>query len=163
MPVWLPFALITVGVAAILLELFVPAFGIIGIAGAGCLVAAVVLAYRNMGATMGTVILISTLVATPLLVFAGLKLFPRTFVGKWLILRDAQTGEYRASTEGKYADLAGREGMTLTDLRPSGTARIGERKLSVVTEGEYIGTGESVKVIAVEGSRVVVKRAGGTA
>jgi len=163
MPVWLPFTLIVIGIAAILLELFLPSFGVIGIAGAGCLIAAVVLAYRNLGVTMGTVLLLSTLVAVPSLVFAGLKLFPKTFVGKWLILWDRQSGEYRASGEGVPADLADREGVSLTDLRPSGTARIGERKLSVVTEGEYIGKGESVKVIAVEGSRVVVKRAGGTA
>jgi membrane-bound ClpP family serine protease len=62
---WIPAALVAIGLAAIFLELFVPSFGIIGVAGFGCVVAAVVLAYVHLGGTVGTVFLTIVLVCTP--------------------------------------------------------------------------------------------------
>ncbi|NLI12411.1 MAG: hypothetical protein GX425_07260, partial [Peptococcaceae bacterium] len=52
---------------------------------------------------------------------------------------------------------AGKEGVALTPLRPAGSAEVEGHRLDVVTEGEFIRTGQRVKVIKVEGTRVVVK------
>jgi membrane-bound serine protease (ClpP class) len=156
MSAWIPIALIAVGVAAILLEMFVPSFGIIGVAGFGCLIASVALAYARLGGTLGTVFLAAVLVLAPALVFLGLKLFPRTFFGNWLIHR-----EELVTPAGRHADLTGAAGQALTDLRPSGTALIDGQRVSVVTGGEYIGKSEPVTVVAVEGSRIVVRRSAG--
>jgi membrane-bound serine protease (ClpP class) len=52
----------------------------------------------------------------------------------------------------------GREGTALTDLRPSGTARIGEERIDVVTEGEYVPQGSKVLVVRSEGYRHVVRK-----
>jgi membrane-bound serine protease (ClpP class) len=49
-------------------------------------------------------------------------------------------------------------GVALSDLRPSGYARIGNRRVDVVTRGDYIATGEPIEVIADEGYRRVVRR-----
>jgi len=156
MSAWIPVALIAVGVAAILLEMFVPSFGIIGVAGFGCLIASVVLAYVHLGGTLGTVFLAAVLVLAPAMIFLGLKLFPRTFFGKWLIHR-----EDLATPEARHAGLAGREGRALTDLHPAGTALVDGQRISVVTGGEYVGKDEAVTVVAVEGSRIVVRRSAG--
>lgn len=43
-------------------------------------------------------------------------------------------------------------------LRPSGTVQIGDRRIDVITEGEFIPKGTKVKVIKVEGFRIVVAR-----
>ena len=48
-------------------------------------------------------------------------------------------------------------GSTYTDLRPSGKAVIGEDRVDVVTEGAFIEKDRPVKVVAVEGKRVVVR------
>jgi membrane-bound serine protease (ClpP class) len=42
-------------------------------------------------------------------------------------------------------------------LRPSGNAAIGDRRVDVVTEGTMIDKGTPIRVVAVEGSRVVVR------
>jgi membrane-bound serine protease (ClpP class) len=156
MSAWIPIALVAVGVAAILLEMFVPSFGIIGVAGFGCLVASVVLAYARLGGTVGTIFLAAVLVLAPALIFLGLKVFPRTFFGQWLIHR-----EDLVTPPARHADLTGAAGRALTDLRPSGTALIDGRRISVVTGGEYVGKDEQVSVVAVEGSRIVVRRSAG--
>jgi membrane-bound serine protease (ClpP class) len=48
-------------------------------------------------------------------------------------------------------------GTALTNLRPSGTALIDGKRVDVVTNGSMIERGAEVKVIAVEGARVVVR------
>lgn len=156
MSAWIPVALVAIGLVAVALEIFVPSFGIIGIVGFGCLVAAVVLAYVHLGSTVGTVFLAVVLVCTPALIFLGLKVFPRTFIGRWLIHR-----EDLGAPAARHADLLGAGGRTLTDLRPSGTALVEGRRISVVTGGEFIGRNEAVTVTAVEGSRIVVRRGAG--
>ena len=66
---------------------------------------------------------------------------------------------YRPSyTEPRYRALVGKEGQSVTDLRPSGVARIDGSKYSVVTSGEYIERDERIRVLRTEGSRVVVIR-----
>ena len=58
-------------------------------------------------------------------------------------------------------DLVGQDGVAVTDLRPAGTARIGDERVDVVTEGEYVAQGSAVRVIRSEGYRHVVRRASG--
>jgi len=53
--------------------------------------------------------------------------------------------------------LLGQQGRSLTPLRPAGSAMIGDAKVDVVTEGKFVDTGTAVKVIFVEGNRVVVE------
>ena len=48
-------------------------------------------------------------------------------------------------------------GVCVTDLRPAGTITIEGEPVDVVTEGSFVKQGESVKVINVDGSRVLVR------
>ena len=56
-----------------------------------------------------------------------------------------------------YTSYLGQFGTAVTLLRPSGTAEIDGVRLSVVTEGEFIAPGTPVQVVAVQGSRIVVR------
>jgi membrane-bound serine protease (ClpP class) len=53
--------------------------------------------------------------------------------------------------------LLGRVGTTTSDLRPGGKADFGDRPVDVVAELGFIGAGERVQVVEVDGSRVVVR------
>lgn len=68
------------------------------------------------------------------------------------------TGYTTARTEA--AAVVGATGIAETPLRPSGTGRFGEHVVDVVTEGDLIVKGASIKITEVQGSRVVVTRAG---
>jgi len=161
MIIWIPVLLFVVGFIALFLELFVPAAGMIGAAGIICMIVGTVLGYRSFGATVGTLFLTGTLVGTPAMIVIGLKVFPKTFVGKKLILSFSQHQEtgFTSYTSERYENLEGREGEAVTVLRPSGMVLIDGQKYSVVTMGELIEKGEKVRVVKVEGSRVVVRRA----
>lgn len=56
-------------------------------------------------------------------------------------------------------ELVGVRGKALTDLRPSGTALIGQERIDVVSESEWIAEGTEVEVVSAEGYRHVVRRA----
>jgi membrane-bound serine protease (ClpP class) len=54
-------------------------------------------------------------------------------------------------------ELLQQTGTAFTQLRPAGTALINGRRVDVVTEGQLIERGTPVRVVAVEGMRVVVR------
>ena len=54
---------------------------------------------------------------------------------------------------------SGTTGLARTTLRPSGKAAFGEQLLDVVSQGEFIEAGAPVRVVLVEGARVVVEPA----
>ena len=159
---WLAIGLAAAGILALILEVFVPAAGIIGIAGIGSIIASVVIAYQRLGNLIGSIYLAVVLVMVPVFIVLYFRFFPRSPVGRWLISQDRQEPEkgYSSFTPEKYTDLIGKEGIALTILRPVGMVRVDGQKYSAVTGGEFIDKDETVKVVKVEGSRVVVRQGG---
>lgn len=148
---WLVVTLIVVGAILLLLETVLPG-AVAGIAGAVCLFAGVVIAYRDLGVESGNLTLVG--VATGLLVgtIFWIKYFPHSgFVRRFASERTS--GEI--GTE--RPELLHQTGVAFTTLRPSGTALINNQRVDVVSEGPLIERGTPVKVIAVEGIRVVVR------
>ncbi|HEB53029.1 MAG TPA: hypothetical protein ENI87_07240, partial [bacterium] len=56
--------------------------------------------------------------------------------------------------------LVGRTGRAVTVLRPTGTMEVDNQRIDVVTEGEFLEQGARVRVLYVQGNRVVVARDG---
>ena len=79
----------------------------------------------------------------------------KSVLAKVMALKDDQKG-YRPSTT-VTEELVGAEGEAVTQLRPSGIARLNERRYDVVTRGEMIEKGTPIKVIEVSGNRIVVR------
>ena len=160
MSIWIPVALLFIGFFALFIELFIPALGIIGGIGIILAIASTVVAYRNFGSQVGIYFLAGTLIGVPLLVVIGLRLFPKTPLGRWLILRKSEKSNegFTAHNNERYTGLLGKEGVTLTLLRPSGMVKIDGEKYSVIAEGELIEAGRKVRVIRVEGNRIVVRK-----
>lgn len=158
--IYLAVGLYIVGYAAIVLEFFIPAGGLVGLTGIGSIIGGIVLIYKNYGNSLGLVFLIAALILTPVFIFIYFKYFPGSFIGKRLILFKDQKKEdgFVAHSASNYRDLTGKTGLTTTMLRPAGTAMIDSKRYSVVTSGEYIEKNEKIEVIMVEGSRIVVRK-----
>ena len=80
-------------------------------------------------------------------------------VWKKLVLNDEQRADagYTAPNA-QLKTLHGAEGVALTDLRPAGAARIENRRVDVVANSEYIAKNTPLRVVQVEGVRVVVEK-----
>lgn len=149
------FALLISGILLIFAELLLPG-GIIGSLGGIAMIAGLVGVYMNYGLVYGTLAALITIFATLALFFVWFKFFPKTKAGKRLLPEnDAQ--EWR-SYDLEYEKLLGQTGSVQNILRPSGKVLINGEKYDVVTQGEILKPGTLVKVIEVEGNRIVVEQ-----
>ena len=140
------------GMALVIAEIILPGV-VIGLVGMGCMGSAIWLAFKQ-SASFGWTLVVIALACIPVMAFLYIKVLNRFFV-----MSGTQKGTSGAKVQPK--DLVGQEGVALTPLRPAGTARIGERKVDVVSDGEVIDPGTRVRVIEVKGNRVVVRAVGG--
>lgn len=143
--------LIVVGAILLFLETILPGL-VAGIIGFCCLVAAVYFAYERQGVETGNWVLLG--VAAGLIVGAvcWLRFFPNSRLAKPFISKNA-IGEIGTDRP----ELLNQIGTAFTSLRPSGTALINGKRVDVVTEGTLIEKGTPIKVVAIEGLRVVVR------
>ena len=75
-----------------------------------------------------------------------------------IVLRDQSTSRRGYVSSESKEDLVGKQGKVLTELRPSGSVLVEGRPVDVVSEGAFIGKDEVVEIVAVHGSRVVVRK-----
>ena len=100
-----------------------------------------------------SVALIGTAVAA---MFLG-KYLPETRLFKNIGL-DAATSRkdgYAASDDS--GSLVGLEGRALSPLRPAGSAEFGDRRLDVVTRGDYLAGGMRIRIVETHGNRIIVE------
>ena len=144
--------LLVAGALLLLAESVLPGM-IAGLAGACCLAAAVIEGYVQFGTKTGNLILLGVLAGLVVGFWLWLKYFPDSRVAKVFISRKV-VGEI--GTE--KPELLDQTGTALSPLRPAGTAIINGKRVDVVTEGQMIDPGTPVRVVAVEGMRVVVRQ-----
>ena len=147
-----------IGIGLMVLEAFMPGFGLPGISGIILEVVAVVLTWMNHGpvAALGMTLIILSILAIAISMSLRLAANGKLSRSK-LVLNDTESNEagYR-STEDLDVFL-GKEGVTTTVLRPTGMAEFDGVRLNVVSEGEFIQSGTRVQIVRVEGSRILVR------
>jgi len=143
--------LLVLGAVLLFLETMLPGM-VAGIIGFICLMAAVILGYRDFGYQTGTFILAVVLVGLLIGTWCWLKFFPESRMARKFISQGA-VGELGVDKP----ELLHGTGEAITQLRPSGVARINGQRVDVVTEGGLIERGAKLKVVAVEGTRIVVR------
>ncbi len=146
------------GVIVVVFEILFPSAGLLGLLAGTLLVGGGFLATRNGGsaALLGYSVMVVLLV--PSAVMFAFKVLPRTPMGKRMILKGPSFAQ-RAATEEGLDSLLGKAGVAVTPLRPAGLASIEGRRVDVVTRGGHLATGAPVRVIKVEGNRVIVEAA----
>lgn len=147
-------AVFGLGIVLLILELFVPSFGILSVLGAICLFGGVLMASSDP-AEAGIMLGIAMLVAIIVIAFA-IKTFKHRGVWNRFILKEQLTTDkgYTSSPDRSY--LIGQPGRSITPLRPAGTAMIQGERVDVVTNGSFISVEKEIVVVGVEGARVVV-------
>ncbi|MGR3207432.1 NfeD family protein [Bacillus glycinifermentans] len=143
------------GIVFIILELFLPG-GIAGIIGVIAVVASLFLASGSFK-VMAVSILIATAVSIAASILLTKVLGKRMKFFKKFILTDSTSTESGYVSNVTRHDLIGKIGVTQTALRPAGTVIIDDERLDVVSDGSFTEKDKKVKVIKVEGSRIVVR------
>ena len=152
------------GLALILLEvLVIPGFGIAGLGGIGLMIYGLYLLLlpdipvgeEVLGQAMdGFLIgLVGAVIGLVLLV----KLMIKTKFWEQLTAPDTQKKEDGYSNTLGWESLQGETGIADTDLHPSGWVRVKDQRIFVVSEGEFIEEEKEIKILSVDGNRVLVR------
>lgn len=165
------------GLILVLLELFVfPGILVFGLMGVFCIIGSLIYSmvdplnlnwdgsvnFSQLGVLLGGPVM------NVLIAFAGalvVALFLMRYMSsvpmiRWMVLEEAQRdgpalNKPNGGTE--TSSLVGFDGVAATDLKPSGSATINDRRVDVISSGVFISAGTSIVVTKHEGSRVVVE------
>jgi membrane-bound serine protease (ClpP class) len=74
------------------------------------------------------------------------------------MVEDSSLGEKGKDLKTDQSRYLGHEGVAFTNLRPAGKGVFGNERLNVVTEGDFIEIGASIRIIRVEGSKIIVQK-----
>ena len=147
--------LMLVGVALLVFEMYVPGFGVPGISG----IALLVLGFVLLKPTLGQGLLLFAILAAILCVALSICLITASrgrLSKSKLVLNDvAVPAEAAEHNDLNY--FIDREGVSHTALRPAGIGEFDGVKLNVVSDGEFIAQGKRIRVLSVQGNRIVVR------
>ena len=148
--------LMLLGCALVVLEVFIPSGGILGMLSGLAILGSIIFAFRR-DMTSGMVFVLISLVAVPTLLVFAFRVWPHTPMGK------AFLGELPNEEELKPIDtrraLVGRAGIAKSKMLPSGSVLVDGLWLDAVSQGDAIELGEAVVVVEVRGNRLVVRPA----
>lgn len=148
--------LFIVGAGLLVIEIFIPGFGIFGIGGILCILGSF---YFILGANGPALSWLAGSLVAAIGIFAILvKYLPHNPAWNLVVLKDKQSNDKGYSGSPVLTEYLGKIGLAITPLRPSGTALIDDKRVDVVTTGEFIEIGEQVKVIKVEGPKILVQK-----
>jgi membrane-bound serine protease (ClpP class) len=152
---WLELGLAFLGILLLVIEAFIPGFGVFGVGGVFSMVASVFLSVDSP--KLATNYLMWTSVAFMFTLFAIVRGLSKRGLGKALTLKQRHDEKSYVPERADLSSLLGKEGRALSTLRPAGTAQFDTQRIDVVTEGEFVASGTPVTVIRVDGARVLVR------
>lgn len=143
-----------VGVALLVLEVFVPGFGLPGISGLILVSAGIIMTWIHYGMVAGLAVTLIALAVAGISISVSIKSASTGKISKSALVLN----EVTAPVDTEEADaLVGKEGETLTVLNPVGVAEFDGVRLNVVSEGSYLDKGVKVRVLQVEGNKILVR------
>ena len=150
--------LLSLGLGLILLEVFVPSSGVLGILAGLSVIAAIVVAFME-GPYVGLAIVSTTVVALPAAVALALRIWPTTSIGRRILLGVPKAEELLPDDEAtqRFKGLVGKQGVAQSLMLPSGAVLIEGRTYDATAPGVAIEPGTAVRVVEVHGARIVVR------
>ncbi len=157
-PFYWSIILIGLGFAVVVLELFVPSAGLLGVIAAILLISGVITAFFQ-GLQTGAIMLLLTAVGLPFLIAALIKVWPSTPIGKRILIGRRSSEEVLPQTEAytSYGELEGQLGIAKTKMLPSGIIVVNDRKYDAVSDGFPIEPGQPIIITAIKGTRLYVQ------
>ena len=146
------------GIGFLILEAFMPGFGAPGITGIVLEIITLVLSWNAHGpmATLGLLLIVLATLA--IAVSTSLRSLSKGKLSKSkIILTETESNEagYRSTEDMEV--FVGREGTASSVLRPTGIADFDGVRLNVSSEGDFVPVGSKVRIISVEGSKILVR------
>lgn len=142
--------LFATGIVMLVAEMFLPTHGLLGVGGASAIVGAIACCFA-INQYLGVAALVLTAVASPFVFGAAMKLWPKTPLGRRMVLQPTES-----RLQPPLVRL-GEEGVALSELRPMGTCQFGDQRVEVRSDLGLIPPGTKVKVVNIDAGRLIVR------
>ena len=141
----------------LVLEIFIPSLGLLTVMALLCLAVGIALFFQ-VSTTVGWIGIWMSLILIPVVWIIVYKLFPKTRLGQILVLRKSQDALPGIPDQDILKSLIGKTGVVVTPCRPVGTCQFDGKKVTCVSESDFLNKNTNVKVINVEGNKVTVRK-----
>lgn len=154
---WWALGILILGIILAIIEIHVPGFGIAGITGIILVSVSIVMAAETV--QMGLVIMILAWIIVGICIYLLIKYgLNKGPFSKMILKSNTGSKEYLSYDPSSLEGLVGKEGVANSLLRPSGTGVFDGEVLDIQSNSEFIKKGEAIKIIKVEGNKIVVKK-----
>ncbi len=141
------------GAALMMVEVFLPGFGLPGVSGIVLIGAGVAMIWSKAGMLAALAALL--VVIAVLAVFVSYMMRRASSGDAYLRIFLREKEELRSREDMQV--LLGKQGRTTSVLRPAGIGDFDGVRLNVVTEGSFIERDRPIEIVNVEGTRIVVR------
>lgn len=159
------------GIVLLALEIFViPGFGVAGIAGILCVFLGLTLSLINNdlfhfpNGVMETIgyalfrVTVTLIIGISLAAAFGGSIFSFPMFNKMVLVNDQKSNEGFSIQQNEQLSVIGKEGVVITDCRPSGKVEIDGNIYDAISDAEYILKGTKILVTKVQGYSVRIKK-----
>ena len=143
-----------VGFVLLVVEMYIPGFGLAGISGSVLMIGGILLMQPTPLQAL-ILILISVILLGVAFSLAMHSISKGRLSRSKLVLNEALNPKEADGNDLSF--FLGKTGQTRTALRPAGIAEFDGVKLNVVSDGDFISAQKCVRVERVEGNRIVVR------
>ena len=138
------------GAFLIAAEVLLPTHGLVGVAGAIGILVSVGFCFA-IDPWIGIGVFAATLAATPFAFALAMRIFPRTFVGRKMVLPPVKDEPSPTQVQ------IGQVGVTVSDLRPMGTCEFAGVRIEALSDCGIVPAGRKVQVVNLNNRRPTVR------
>ncbi|MCQ2457237.1 MAG: hypothetical protein MJ142_00730 [Clostridia bacterium] len=141
------------GVAMLVMEAFMPGFGVPGTIGILLEIAAIAVAWYSHGAVAALIVTLAALVLIAIAISVSLRSATKGKLNKHFVLNDVENADEEDSD---ISVFMGREGIAVSALRPAGTAEFDGVRMEVTCLDGLAAKGQKVRVISTQNGKITV-------
>ncbi|MBQ0017457.1 MAG: NfeD family protein [Clostridiales bacterium] len=149
-----------VGLILLIIEIFIPGFGVFGITGSVLVVFSIVYRVITSGDALHLLYILSiSIVVIALAVLIAIRSARFGLLSKTpFIQKGTSIPKDYGSNEKNFGFLINKKGITKTVCKPVGKMELDSVEYTVTTNGDYIDEETPVKVVEVDGSTIIVRK-----
>ena len=153
----IPAILLAVGIVLCIIEMFQPGIGFFGISGSISILAGIILRFVygfNLGQLFVLILIIAVILAIAgILIIRSIK---KGLLSKSALINN-KTSVPVEFQNAELQSLVGESGLTTTECKPVGKARINNNEYEVISGGEYLNKETEIQVTKIDGNNIIIK------